>query len=329
MEDNQNPTSAGAQDDANSGGDDRSSRAKAFYRAMFAGGEPDPNAFGMDIAQQKPSEPDSHSLAAIAHLETSLKEMEQKFNDADNSYKRLAADFENYRKRMDREREEFQALGMSKALEAILPALDDFDMAQSKLTEATESKVMFDSIKMIYSRFMRCLEGIGIKQLEVKPGDMFDPNFHYGVASVPSRKYAEGTVANLLRPGYILRERVLRPSLVNVATTPDEDWVEPGSENENKNESETPEAQSAQPEPEPEQNQDQAESGSHTHVVDHGGSDPGAETSDSLDSISMDRATQDLPIEDIKAALHAEVEAASEEQEKQKRYELSDADAEG
>jgi len=311
MEENQNPTSAGAQDDANlGGGDDRSSRAKAFYRAMFAGGEPDPNAFGMDIAQQKPSEPDSHSQAAIAHLETSLKEMEQKFNDADNSYKRLAADFENYRKRMDREREEFQALGMSKALEAILPALDDFDMAQSKLTEATESKVMFDSIKMIYSRFMRCLEGIGIKQLEVKPGDVFDPNFHYGVASVPSREYAEGTVAGLLRPGYILRERVLRPSLVNVATTPDEDWVEPNAE--------VIEDESAS----------QADSGAHTHVVDHGGSDPGAETSDSLDSISMDRATQDLPIEEIKAALHAEVEAASEEQEKQKRYELSDADVE-
>lgn len=278
MEDNQNPPqNTSTSDESSTSGEDRSSRAKAFYRAMFAGGEPDPEAFGIDIGN-KAKESDSHTQAAVAHLETSLKEMEQKFTDADNGYKRLAADFENYRKRMDREREEFQALGMQKALEAILPALDDFDMAQSKLTENTETKVMFDSVKMIYSRFMRCLEQLGIKQMEVKPGDLFDPNFHYGVASVPSREFPEGAVASMLRPGYVMKEKVLRPSLVNVASYMEEEVVSPSA-----------------PSLEEQALFNQGEECSAVDV--------GAQTCDTLESIGMERCTQDLPIEEIKKAL--------------------------
>ena len=112
---------------------DRNDRAKAFFRAMYAGGEPDPDQFGIDVGQ-KQAQADAVSQAAVAHLETQLKEAEQRAVEAENLYKRLAADFENYRKRIDREREEFLLNGMQKAFEAILPALDDLELAQSKLT---------------------------------------------------------------------------------------------------------------------------------------------------------------------------------------------------
>ncbi|MBS2007277.1 MAG: nucleotide exchange factor GrpE [Cyanobacteria bacterium SZAS TMP-1] len=202
--------------------EDRNSRmnnAKAFYRAMYAGAEPDPEEFGIDMGTPKASANDAASQAAVLHLEGQLKDMEAKAAEWENLYKRMQADFDNYRKRMDRERDEMQSAGMQKALEAILPALDDLDMAQSKLTEQTEAKVMLQSFKMICARFTRCLEQIGIKQMQVI-GEPFDPRLHEPIQEVHTAEYPEGAVVQQLRPGYMFGEKVLRPTLVNVATAP-------------------------------------------------------------------------------------------------------------
>ena len=196
----------------------RMSNAKAFYRAMYAGAEPDPDEFGIDLGG-KSKGGDAASQAAVLHLEGQLKEAEAKATEWENLYKRMQADFENYRKRMDREREEMQGIGMQKALEAILPALDDLDMAQSKLTENTDVKVMLQSFTMICSRFTRCLENVGIKQMQVL-GEPFDPRLHEPIQEVHTAQYPEGAVMQQLRPGYMFGERVLRPTLVNVATAP-------------------------------------------------------------------------------------------------------------
>ncbi|MBS1999841.1 MAG: nucleotide exchange factor GrpE, partial [Cyanobacteria bacterium SZAS LIN-2] len=192
---------------------------KAFYRAMYAGAEPDPEEFGIDMGTPKASANDAASQAAVLHLEGQLKDMEAKAAEWENLYKRMQADFDNYRKRMDRERDEMQSAGMQKALEAILPALDDLDMAQSKLTEQTEAKVMLQSFKMICARFTRCLEQIGIKQMQVI-GEPFDPRLHEPIQEVHTAEYPEGAVVQQLRPGYMFGEKVLRPTLVNVATAP-------------------------------------------------------------------------------------------------------------
>jgi molecular chaperone GrpE len=196
----------------------RMSNAKAFYRAMYAGAEPDPDEFGIDLGGKSKGS-DAATQAAVLHLEGQLKETEGKAAEWENLYKRMQADFENYRKRMDRERDEMQGIGMQKALEAILPALDDLDMAQSKLTENTESKVMLQSFHMIYSRFTTCLDKVGIKQMQVL-GEPFDPRLHEPIQEVPTAQYPEGAVMQQLRPGYLFGERVLRPTLVNVATAP-------------------------------------------------------------------------------------------------------------
>jgi len=202
--------------------EDRAARmnsAKAFYRAMYAGAEPDPEEFGIDLGAPKPQANDSASQAAVLHLEGQLKETEAKALEWENLYKRMVADFDNYKKRMDRERDEMQAIGMQKALEAILPGLDDLDMAQSKLTETTEPKVMLQSFKMINARFARCLEQVGIKQMQVI-GEPFDPRLHEPIQEIHTAEFPEGAVVQQLRPGYIFGEKVLRPTLVNVATSP-------------------------------------------------------------------------------------------------------------
>lgn len=199
---------------------ERNTAAKAFYRAMYAGADPDPDDFGMEAAQPKGGGGGgerSGPCGVCARLQSDLEDMEKRTKEAENLYKRLAADFENYRKRVTKEREEFAAAGVQRAIEAILPALDDMDLAKTKLSTDVSPTAMMDSLNMVYNRFARCLEQIGIKQMSVI-GEMFDPKFHEPVQQIPTMEVADGAVYQQLRPGYIFGEKVLRPSLVNVAT---------------------------------------------------------------------------------------------------------------
>jgi molecular chaperone GrpE len=282
--------------------EDRQSKAKAFYRAMYAGGDtPDPETFGLDLGKAPAGQNDKGHQLAINNLENALRDAEGKASEWENSYKRLAADFENYRKRIDREREEFQAVGMQKALEAILPALDDLDMAQSKLTEKTEPKVMLDSLKMVCNRFGRCLEQVAIKQMQ-PIGEPFDPMYHEPVQEVPTNDVPDGCVAHQLRNGYMFRDKVLRPALVNVAVALTGEAAEAYERAQaEKNAAAAGEVIDITPVAAPAAVEVKAEE---VMVP-----SSGTETSESLDSIGNQRSTQDIPFEEIKAAYEASLSA--------------------
>jgi molecular chaperone GrpE len=253
---------------------DRSSSAKAFYRAMYAGAEPDPEDFGMTTRDEQPPQR-SGPCPVCARLQSEMEQLEKRTLEAENHYKRMAADFENYRKRVAREKEEFSAGGIQRAIEAILPALDDMDMAKMKLSANMDSTAMMESLNMVYNRFNRCLEQIGIKQLEVI-GEMFDPVYHEPVQQIPSKAVPDGAVVQQLRPGYMFGEKVLRPSLVNVATADGADDIEAEAEAEAGTEAEAP--AEASEEATEDWNQEEPES-----------------------------RTQDLPIVDVTADLEAKV----------------------
>lgn len=211
-------------------GGDRNA-AKAFYRAMYAGAEPDPEDFGIKVDKEEEyaARERAATEALAKRMEGEMAELEKKAADAESLNKRLAADFDNYRKRMAREREEFQALGIQKAIETMLPALDDMDLAKANLSKTQDPKAMLDSLNMVYNRFAKCLEMIGIKQLDVI-GTPFDPKFHEPVQQIVTAEVPDGAVVHQLRPGYLFNDKVLRPSLVNVATAPPEGYAEAAPE---------------------------------------------------------------------------------------------------
>lgn len=189
--------------------------AKAFFRAMYAGEEP-PSSFG----QQPAAQPDASTKTACRNcesLEFSIKEAEQKTNEAETLYKRMAADFENYRRRMEREREESVSLGVKKAAEAMMPALDDLGRAMQFLSPDSPSDKVIDSFKLVANRILQCMESVGLKKINAI-GQPFDPKFHEPVQQIETTEYPDGAIMQELRPGYILNDRVVRPSLVNVAS---------------------------------------------------------------------------------------------------------------
>ena len=198
---------------------DRKNAAKAFYRAMYAGGEPEPEDFGMNTKTSGAFPPHQQSgpCGNCARLESENKELEKAKNESDGYYKRVVADFENYRRRTDKEREESVALGVQKALEAILPALDDLERAKQMLGSVTDPRAVTESLNLLFGRFSKCLESQGVKPMEVI-GVPFDPKFHEPVQEVETNEFPDGAVMQELRRGYIMKDKVIRPSLVNVAS---------------------------------------------------------------------------------------------------------------
>ncbi|MCW5823443.1 MAG: nucleotide exchange factor GrpE [Cyanobacteria bacterium TGS_CYA1] len=261
-QDNQNPSQEEEKPQApsrsESRGGDRNA-AKAFYRAMYAGAEPDPEDFGMKVDKEEEyaARERAATEALAKRMEGEMAELEKKASDAESLNKRLAADFDNYRKRMAREREEFQALGIQKAIETMLPALDDMDLAKANLSKTSDPKAMLDSLNMVYNRFTKCLEMIGIKQLDVI-GTPFDPKFHEPVQQIVTAEVPDGAVVHQLRPGYVFNDKVLRPSLVNVATAPPEGYEDPGASSAPAAEEEVPHTSTQDIEPYAAEDQEQA-----------------------------------------------------------------------
>ena len=156
-------------------------------------------------AQQEPSDTDK-----IATLETKCRELQ-------DQYLRKAADFDNYRKRMIREKQEAIDYANTNLLSDLLQILDDFDRAIEAGKKAGEDAAAFmQGVMMIRSGLLTLLESkYGLQYYEVQ-GLVFNPEIHEAVATNPSAEVTEPTVGAELQKGYKLKERVLRPAKVMV-----------------------------------------------------------------------------------------------------------------
>lgn len=200
----------------------RMDAAKAFYRAMYAGDEPDAGKHGMKVETINNQGAGVGNCINCDQLATDFEQAQAKTNEIEGLYKRMAADFDNYRKRIEREREDLVGIGVQKAVETLLPALDDLDRAQATFNESSELNSVIESMKLIAARFGKCLEQLGIKPLD-PIGQHFDPRLHEPVQQVVTTEVPEGTVVHDLRRGYIMGEKIIRPTLVNVAIAKTDD----------------------------------------------------------------------------------------------------------
>ncbi len=144
---------------------------------------------------------------------SSLKEEIDKIN---NQYIRLAADFDNYRKRQMQERESLLKYGAEETLKKMIEALDNIDRAKASVENIDDVKTVKDSYELVFKQIYDVLSKMGLETIETQ-GKEFDPNFHEAVMQTPTSEYPENTIIAELQKGYKLGDKVLRPSLVNVA----------------------------------------------------------------------------------------------------------------
>ncbi len=207
---------ASAEQESSEENSSRMNAAKAFFRAMYAGDDINAGQYGMNVETVK-SPGAQGTCSGCANLSLHVDQLEAKYSEMEGLYKRMAADFENYRKRVEREREELLSLGVQKGVEAILPALDDLDRAKGSFTDNSELAHVIESMKLIADRFVKGLEQLGVKPLN-PVGQPFDPRLHEPVQQVSVLHLPEGAVAHDLRRGYTMGEKVIRPALVNVVS---------------------------------------------------------------------------------------------------------------
>jgi molecular chaperone GrpE len=129
---------------------------------------------------------------------------------------RLRAEFDNYRKRAERERIETIQWASAELMRELLNVLDSFDLAMRAVPEDSAAAEMVRGLDLVYKQFLDTLGRFGLKAIEAK-GQPFDPNLHQAVSAVPTQDIAENTVVEEMRRGYTLNGKLLRPAMVSVS----------------------------------------------------------------------------------------------------------------
>jgi molecular chaperone GrpE len=169
----------------------------------------DPAKEQLDEVQQR-AEADGESLEE--RLASAEAEAETHLNDL----KRLAAEFENYRKRVAREQQALSARAAERLVGELLPIVDDLERALEAAEEHEEAKLE-EGVRLVQRQLAAVLEREGLAEIETD--GKFDPHVHEALLSQPSSDQSEGTVIVVLQKGYRLGDRVLRPARVVVAAS--------------------------------------------------------------------------------------------------------------
>lgn len=155
----------------------------------------------------------------IKQLEESLAAKDQESRDNWDKLLRERADLENYRKRASREKEELLNYGVKSLIEEVLPVVDNLERA---LEHANEEGLpaLVEGVRMTHSMLIAALKKFGVSAVEGSVGATFDPAFHQAMAQVETSDQPPNTIVQEFQKGYILKERLLRPSMVSVACAP-------------------------------------------------------------------------------------------------------------
>lgn len=181
-------------------------------------GEGDGDAGGEEAGGASPDEV-LEEFALDEEPEAEVSAVEKELAETKDRMLRIAADFENYRKRARREQEEARVKGREEVLKELLPVFDNLDRAVEAAgaqTEGASASAIVEGVAMVQKQFEDGLARFGLKRFSAM-GEVFDPNFHEAVAQVESPDAAPGTVVQEFQKGYMLGERLLRASMVVVA----------------------------------------------------------------------------------------------------------------
>ncbi len=149
--------------------------------------------------------------------ESEVQEEENEFEELNKQYLRLAADFENYKRRMSKDREDSIAYGNEELIKEMLNILDNLERALEHTEHQSDAKPVIDGVKLVQKQFLNTLEKFGVKTVDASKGSEFDPMMHQAIDHAESDEIAPGLVLMEMLPGYTLKDRLLRPAMVVVS----------------------------------------------------------------------------------------------------------------
>lgn len=157
----------------------------------------------------------------VLTVEEELKQqLEQKNKESEENwskYLRVSADFDNFRKRSRQEKDDLLKYANQSIIEGFLPIIDNFERALASIDQqAPEVKQTLSGVEMIYRQIIQSLEQAGLSKINAE-GQEFDPQLHEAVMQEETTDFSDNTIIQDLRTGYILKDKVIRPSMVKVA----------------------------------------------------------------------------------------------------------------
>ena len=172
-----------------------------------------------------PSGESAQNAAAEAPAQADGEDWKAKYQQLQDQFTRLAADFDNFRKRSRDEQEASLKYGAQKSIMELLPVLDNLERANASLNENSDPQALYKSFSLMQKQLLDGLETIGVKKVTAI-GQEFDPQFHEAVNRMPSADFPENTNMYEAQSGYQLHDKVIRPALVVVSTgSPDAEPV--------------------------------------------------------------------------------------------------------
>ena len=169
-----------------------------------------------ETAEETTGTQEETELTTEEKLQKELDEANEKILTLEDKYLRQVAEFDNYRKRTIKEKAELIKNGGERAIESILPVLDDFERAIQNMSKDENATEMLTGIELIYNKFIGILKQNGLEKIETE-GKNFDTDFHEAIAMIPTPDESmKGKVLDCVQTGYTLNDKVIRHAKVAV-----------------------------------------------------------------------------------------------------------------
>jgi molecular chaperone GrpE len=184
--------------------------------------EEEPAAAAAEAAEDGAPEAEAEGAAGPSEDEEAPEATpEEQLAALNDRYLRLAADFENFKRRMLKERQELLNYGSESLIKELLPTVDNLERALgyagAEEEEAIDKDNLAEGVELTFRSLMQTLEKAGV-EVVAPEGDEFDPRHHEAMRQIPSAEHPPGTVIEVYQKGYLLRQRLLRPALVAVSS---------------------------------------------------------------------------------------------------------------
>ena len=165
---------------------------------------------------EKPEETEAVEEPEMLKKKKKKDKMEEKIEELEDRVKRQMAEFDNFRKRTEKEKSHMYEVGARDVIEKILPVVDNFERGLASVPEDQKENPVIVGMDKIYSQLMTTLTDLGVEPIEAVGGE-FDPNYHNAVMHVEDEELGENVVAEEFQKGYMYKDTVIRHSMVKVA----------------------------------------------------------------------------------------------------------------
>lgn len=166
-----------------------------------------------DISEEIPI---NETVEEKTELEIIVEQLLKENEALTDGFKRLAAEFDNFRKRTIREKDDIYKNATASLIEAFLPVIDNMEMAKKSVENNDEKADLKKGIELVYRQFREVLDKLDIDEIE-SLGEDFNPEYHNAIMHVLDEAYGENEIVEVLKKGYIFKDKVIRHSIVKVA----------------------------------------------------------------------------------------------------------------